>query len=260
VGLVSVIMPARDAAATLGAAIASVRAQTFGDWELLIADDASTDATFELAAAAAAADSRIRALQVGGVGPAGARNAALERAGGRFAAFLDADDLWLAPKLAAQVELHRASGAALTYTAYERLAARQMGPSGPLPGARGRLVAAPPELTWRRLLGRNLIGNLTAMVDRQRVALAPQPDRPGAEDWALWLDVARRAEAAGIDPPARGIGQALAIYRAGAGHSRRRLRAARAVWRVLRDQGLAAPSAGAYLASNLVRGLIAQRG
>ncbi|MCM1096370.1 MAG: glycosyltransferase, partial [Terasakiella sp.] len=59
---VSVIMPAWNAAPYIGAAIDSLRAQTVADWELIVADDGSTDSTADIVAAASAADSRIRLL------------------------------------------------------------------------------------------------------------------------------------------------------------------------------------------------------
>ena len=94
--LVSVITAAYNAEAFIGETIASVKAQSLTDWELLVADDASADRTATIVAAAAAEDPRIRLLRLeknGGV--ARARNAALAAARGRFIAFLDRDDLWL---------------------------------------------------------------------------------------------------------------------------------------------------------------------
>ena len=92
---VSVVTPVSNAAATLAATVASVRAQNFADWKLLLVDDASTDGSPALARALAAAEPRIRllALPENG-GPAAARNAGIRAARGRYIAFVDADDLW----------------------------------------------------------------------------------------------------------------------------------------------------------------------
>lgn len=90
--LVSIIIPAYNAAPWLGETLASVVAQTVADWECLVIDDGSTDNT--AAIAEGCGDSRIvvqRPLQ-GGV--SAARNAGLEAAAGACIAFLDADDLW----------------------------------------------------------------------------------------------------------------------------------------------------------------------
>ena len=104
--LVSVITPVRDAADTLAETVASVRAQTRGDWEMLLIDDGSTDGSAALAAGFAAADPRTRALPLGPpLGTAAARNRGIAAARGRYIAFLDADDLWRPEKLARQIPL-----------------------------------------------------------------------------------------------------------------------------------------------------------
>jgi glycosyltransferase involved in cell wall biosynthesis len=94
-------MPAFNRAGYLEAAIASVRAQSCADWELLVVDDGSSDETLAIARRHAAADRRIRvSVNTGRPGPGGARNhgAALARA--EWLAFLDSDDLWQPDKLA----------------------------------------------------------------------------------------------------------------------------------------------------------------
>jgi len=89
---VSVVIPARDAAATLGETIAALRAQVYPSWEAIVVDDGSTDATAGVAARAARADPRIRLIQRPGEGGSAARNAGLAAARGDWLLFLDADD------------------------------------------------------------------------------------------------------------------------------------------------------------------------
>jgi glycosyltransferase involved in cell wall biosynthesis len=100
---VSVVMAARNAAATIADAMDSVVGQTFRDWELLVVDDGSTDETAEIVQQLAASDPRVRLL----VGPAGgaarARNLAIEAARGRWLAILDADDVAVPSRLERQV-------------------------------------------------------------------------------------------------------------------------------------------------------------
>ena len=98
--LFTIVVPAFDAEATLADAVASAQAQTFGDWEMIIADDGSRDGTRALARRLAAEDPRLRVLQLENGGPARARNHACLRARGDLIAFLDADDLWAPEKLA----------------------------------------------------------------------------------------------------------------------------------------------------------------
>jgi glycosyltransferase involved in cell wall biosynthesis len=95
--LVSVVLPAKDAEATLATAIESVLSQTLADWELILIDDGSTDATAAIAAAAAERDPRIRVLRQPPCGVALALQAGCEIARGEFIARMDADD-WMAPQ------------------------------------------------------------------------------------------------------------------------------------------------------------------
>lgn len=92
VPLVSIVLPVRDAADTIGRAIASVVAQTFSAWELLVVDDGSVDATRAVVKAAAGAEPRIRLLERARDGLVAALNAGLAAARGELIARLDADD------------------------------------------------------------------------------------------------------------------------------------------------------------------------
>ncbi|WP_303674274.1 glycosyltransferase family 2 protein [Vampirovibrio chlorellavorus] len=97
--LVSIIMPTHNAAAYIGQSIQSVLNQTYPNWELLIADDASTDETGHIVASFN--DVRIHYQKLARVGhPAGVRNAALRHAKGELIAFLDSDDLYYPDTLA----------------------------------------------------------------------------------------------------------------------------------------------------------------
>jgi glycosyltransferase involved in cell wall biosynthesis len=102
---VSVITPAYNVAAYLGEAIESVLAQTFGDFELIVVDDGSTDTTFQLATEYARTDSRIRLVRQENRGISSARNYALRMATGSFLAILDGDDVWLPTYLERQLAI-----------------------------------------------------------------------------------------------------------------------------------------------------------
>lgn len=98
--LVSVIIPAYNAAAYLREAIDSVIAQTHDRVEIVIVDDASTDGT---AAVAAHYGTAVRYAEQTHGGQAAARNFGAGISTGRYLAFLDADDLWEPEKLAIQL-------------------------------------------------------------------------------------------------------------------------------------------------------------
>jgi hypothetical protein len=99
---VSVVMPTWNREGVLGAAIRSVQAQTFPDWELLVVDDGSTDATRHVVGTFAA-DQRIRYVAQEHSGKCAARNHALRIARGALIAYLDSDNLWYPDFLSAAV-------------------------------------------------------------------------------------------------------------------------------------------------------------
>lgn len=100
--IVSVILPTRDRALFIGEAIASVQAQRFTDWELIIVDDGSTDDT-PAAVAPYLADARTRYVQQPAKGASGARNHGLRLARGALIAYLDSDNVWYPDFLTAAV-------------------------------------------------------------------------------------------------------------------------------------------------------------
>ncbi|MBX3215874.1 MAG: glycosyltransferase [Labilithrix sp.] len=103
--MISVLLPYRDSAATLEQAAASVLADMGEADELVLVDDGSRDDGPALAAALAARDGRVRVLSSGGVGIAGALTAGLAACRGPWIARMDADDLSLGGRLAAEREL-----------------------------------------------------------------------------------------------------------------------------------------------------------
>jgi glycosyltransferase involved in cell wall biosynthesis len=99
--LVSVIIPCYNYARFLPDAVASVLAQTCADWELIVVDDGSGDATLATVQQLMVQhpDRRIRLFQQPNAGPAAARNTGAERAVGEYLLFLDADDMLEPPLL-----------------------------------------------------------------------------------------------------------------------------------------------------------------
>ncbi|GAB6066988.1 hypothetical protein JCM13664_03060 [Methylothermus subterraneus] len=144
---ISVIMPCHNAAAYVAEAIGSVRTQTFQDWELIVVDDGSSDASAEIVTRLAQEDGRIRLLRQENQGPYPARNLGLRHARGEYVAFLDADDWWDPTFLE---KMHRAflqNQADLAYCGWQNVA--ENGPSRP--------PYVPPDYLqerdfWQRLL------------------------------------------------------------------------------------------------------------
>jgi teichuronic acid biosynthesis glycosyltransferase TuaG len=219
---VSVVMPAYNAAGTLEASMRSALAQTHAAVELLVVDDRSTDASWELIQRQADADPRvvpIRQPRNGGV--AAARNAGIEAASGRYVAFLDSDDTWYPDKLEVQLAALRESGARVGYAAYERV------------DAAGRVlsrVRPPARATYAEMLKGNCIGNLTGLYDRSLGD--PRFGAMGHEDYVFWLGLVRAAGEAVCAQPDR----MLASYLVRQGSlSSNKLRAARWQWRIYRE-------------------------
>lgn len=105
---VSVITIFYNAERFLAEAIASVRGQTFADWELILVDDGSADGSPHIARQAAAEDTRLKVVNHPNGenrGMSASRNRGLAEARGEFIAFLDADDVWVPHKLAEQIEI-----------------------------------------------------------------------------------------------------------------------------------------------------------
>ncbi|MGO2113214.1 MAG: glycosyltransferase family 2 protein, partial [Pseudoclavibacter sp.] len=114
--LVSVVLPTWNRAHLLADAIASVHAQTYENWQLIIADDGSVDDTEHVLAAEAARDARITVLRLVHEGVSAARNAALRAATGEYVAFLDSDKRWDREFLRTMVGYLHVSGAEVAYS------------------------------------------------------------------------------------------------------------------------------------------------
>ncbi|MEL6468755.1 MAG: glycosyltransferase family 2 protein [Cyanobacteria bacterium J06623_4] len=101
--LVSVVIPAYNAADYLPETIRSVIDQSYSNWELLVVDDGSTDATPTIVQRFHEADERVRHVPKVNGGVSSARNLGAKEAKGTLLAFLDADDRWLKDKLLTHV-------------------------------------------------------------------------------------------------------------------------------------------------------------
>jgi O-antigen biosynthesis protein len=184
---VSVIVPTFNRAAVLPRAIHSVLAQSWTDFELLIVDDGSTDATADVVARHR--DPRMRYLrQPRNAGVSAARNRGLRDARGDFVAFLDSDDEWLPGKLLAQLTVFERAPAdlGLVYTGVECVCADGR-----------RRVDVPEERgdVYRHMLGRNVVhgGGSNVMMRRNVVAVVGFFDERlrAIEDYEYWLRIAR---------------------------------------------------------------------
>lgn len=196
---VSVVVPARDAAETLGETLASVLAQRVRPGEVVVVDDGSRDATAEVARAGLAELERAgvagRLLASGGRGVAVARNVGLAAVRGRWVAFLDADDLWHREKLAAElIALARFPGVVGVATDWVR---------PPLPSAGPARRPSVTMIGAASLLVLNQFQTSTVVAAREDLEAVGgfDPALEVAEDWDCWLRLAWRRPFAKLDWP-----------------------------------------------------------
>jgi teichuronic acid biosynthesis glycosyltransferase TuaG len=204
---VSVIVPAYNAAATIEASVAGIAGQSFGDWELIVADDASTDDT---GARAVTAHPRCRVVRADqNAGPAAARNLGISIASGGLLAFLDADDEWLPTYLESQVAAFDRACERGIHVGVVACDAYICSPGDTDLSERYRAVLPfPPAVTLDTLLDGNPIC-VSALVSAEALRSVGGFDvtNHGCEDHDLWLKLVEAGWSI-VDNP-----EALVVYR-----------------------------------------------
>ena len=186
--MVSILLPYRDTAHTLDAAIASMVDQTFADWELLLIDNGSTDAGPRLAHAWSRRDPRIRLLSEARKGIAHALNSGLAHAQGRYIARMDADDRSHPDRLATQVadlEAHPEVAVVGTRTTFATTVDRSLGMASFV--AWQNTILSPHEHYVKRFVDAPL-AHPTVLFRRELIERHGGYDTgPLPEDHELWL-------------------------------------------------------------------------
>lgn len=242
--LVSIITPAYRCAGVVGETIQSVLAQTYPHWEMLIAEDCSSDNTWEVIERWARIDPRIKLIKLErNGGPSRARNAALEQAQGRWIAFLDSDDLWLPEKLEQCLDFARTHDAAFVFTGFRRILSTGSG--------LGRYIGVPETLNYRQLLGNTAIATSTVMLDTSRTGQI-QMRKTYYDDFDCWLKILKTGTIA------HGLDVDLMRYRMmEKSVSRNKGKSAFKVWRAYRDlEELSLPLSIWYFTQYAVRGFL----
>jgi glycosyltransferase involved in cell wall biosynthesis len=186
---VSVLLPVRDAAATVRAAVASILRQTFADFELVAVDDGSVDATPAELARLAAEDARVRVITTPGIGLVRALNLGLAACRAPLIARMDADDESLPRRLEASVAaLEADAGLAGVGTGVEIF--RDDRPPSPNLQAYGRWLSSltSPELVFRDRLIESPLCHPSVTLRRTALeAVGGWREGDFPEDWDLWL-------------------------------------------------------------------------
>lgn len=176
--LVSIIMPSYNTEKYITYSINSVLSQTYTNFELLIIDDCSTDATIDVINNYS--DPRIRLLHNPyNSGAAVSRNFGLREAKGKWIAFLDSDDIWSSDKLEKQISFMEKNDYHFSYTNYEEITSE-----GTLTGIK---VTGPKRITRFDMYNYCWPGCLTVMYDASIVGLIQIADVKKNNDYAMWL-------------------------------------------------------------------------
>lgn len=182
---VSIITPTFNSERFIAETILSVQAQTYLDWEMIIIDDCSTDRTAEIVASFQEKDSRIKYFyNTTNKGSAFSRNLALQKAKGKWIAFLDSDDIWHPEKLEKQIKFMTKNNFHFTYTNYCEIDENSK--------ETGILITGPKVITDKLMKAYCWPGCLTVMYDAEKVGIMQTVDIRINEEYALWIKIAEK--------------------------------------------------------------------
>lgn len=198
--LVSIIIPTFNSEKFIAETIQSVQNQTYKNWEMIVVDDGSSDATISIVTEMAKQDKRIQLFRLEKNSGTGiARNTALDKTTGRFIAFLDSDDLWKPMKLEKQIDFLSKNELPFTFSFYDCINER----GEPL----NKRVESPINLSYRQLFFCNYVGNLTGIYDVNYFGKITISSIRKRQDWMLWLTILKKVKTA------QPIPESLAYYR-----------------------------------------------
>jgi len=185
--IISVIVPAYNAEKTIVETISSVLRQSFGDLELIVINDGSTDKTLELINTIS--DARLQVFSFSNGGLSVARNRGIHLAKGEYLAFLDADDLWTHDKLSAQITaLKQYPEAGVSYSwIYSMDEQGESIKPGISFNFQGDVY---PDL----LVNNFIVNGSNCLITREAIELIGEFDSTvdGAADWDYWLRLAAK--------------------------------------------------------------------
>ena len=191
--MVSVVMPAYNCQKYIQTAIKSVLDQSV-DLELIIVEDRSTDDTLKKINSFLP-DERIILIQNKcNLGVAASRNIGVNKASGKYIAFLDSDDYWTDDKLEKQLKIMENNNAVLSSTGRQI-----MDESGKLTD---RYIGIPEKVTYKMLLRGNVLNTSGVMIRTDMAKKYPMTQEHLHEDYITWLSVLKEGYVAfGINEP-----------------------------------------------------------
>lgn len=198
--IVSIITPAYNCINTIKETFESIKAQSFCLWEWIVVEDNSSDGSFDYISKLVGTDKRVKLLRTPiNSGAAVARNIGIEKASGRFIAFLDSDDLYKPEKLEKQIYFMQKNDFAFSFTDYDVLLKN---------GTIKQHRIKRSKIDYKTLLKSNYIGCLTVIYDAKKLGKIYMPiDCEKREDHGAWLDIVRDGTCA------YRLNESLSIYR-----------------------------------------------
>lgn len=211
--LISIITPVFNSEKYISDTIDSVLSQTYTNWEMIIADDCSSDNSAEIIKKYT--DNRIKYFKLEtNSGAAIARNKALEKARGNYIAFLDSDDIWKPEKLEKQLRFMMEKDIGFSFTGYEILGDKN-----------NKIIKVPDTLNYDQFMKNTIIGTLTVMLSRKHVGDVRFVDVMKDHDSMTWAKLLREGNIA------YGLNESLAYYRKVKGSiSNNKIKAAKNHW------------------------------
>lgn len=222
--LVSIITPLYNAEAWIEETAESIFKQTHTNWEWIIINDCSKDASYSIVEKLAAKDSRIKILNnETNLKTARTRNRGIQAASGKYLAFIDSDDIWHPEKLEKQISFMKATGAKLSFHAYRKFRKSIEN--------QGQTIQVPEKVNYKDLLKSNVIACLSAMYDAEALGKVEMPDGYKArEDYLCWLRILKRIDFA------YGMNECLGFYRIlNTSYSANKLEVAKFQWKLYRE-------------------------
>lgn len=219
-GMVSVIIPVYNAEKFIEQTIKSVLSQSYKNFEIVLVDDCSTDASGNIIKSMQKEHSEIRYYKLDkNSGAAVARNKAIELAEGQFIAFLDSDDCWKPEKLEKQIQLANEKKAEFVFNAIEMI------------DENGNLVKGkrkiPSRVDYKFLLTNTVIPTSGVLIDISKTGKFQMPLIRSGQDYATWLMLLRDGRVA------YGLNEALTQYRRTEGSlSSKKSKNWKKVWRI----------------------------
>lgn len=188
--IVSVIIPAFNAAKTIAETVQSALNQTRRDIEIIVIDDGSTDTTADIVAGIAADATNLHLRRVENAGQSKARNLALSLARGKYVAPLDSDDLWHPSYLEKMVEALESAGpqASMAYALVRRIDQQGL-------VTETKVARTVSQYAFHQMLAFNVVGTGSAIVMPRADALGAggyETRLRGSEDYLMQLRLARR--------------------------------------------------------------------